>query len=66
MMEGGRGRVIEGGMMTGMVLGSWRGVVLGSWGGMVGWLYWLLGNRLMCRLWVEGERLRVVVGRRFR
>ena len=57
-MEGGRGRVIEGGMMTGMVLGSW--------GGMVGWLYWMLGNRLMWRLWVEGERLRVVVGRRFR
>ena len=74
MMEGGRGRVIEIGMVTGIVvLGSWRGVVLGSWGrmvqgswgGVVGRLYRMLGERLMWRLWVEGERFRVVVGRRF-
>ena len=46
-MEGGRGRVIESGMMTGMVLGSWRRVVLGCWGGVVGWLYRMLRNWLM-------------------
>merc|ERR550532_2042086 len=26
----------------------------------------MVGERLMWRLWVEGERFRVVVGRRFR
>ena len=75
MMEGGRGRMIESGMVTGIVvLGSWRWVVLGSWGGVVHWgwgrvvgrLYRMVGKRVMWRLWVEGERFRVVVGRGFR
>ena len=75
MVEGGRGRVIESGMVTGIVvLGSWRWVVLGSWGRMVqgGWgrvvgrLYRMLGERLLSRLWVEGKRIWVMVGRRFR
>ena len=75
MMEGGRGRVIESGMVTWImvlrswgwvVLRSWGGVVHGGWGRVVGWLYRMLGNWLLWRLWVEGERFRVVVGRRFR
>ena len=75
MMEGGRGRMIESGMVTGIVvLGGWRWVVLGSWGRVVHWgwgrvvgrLYRMVGKRVMWRLWVEGERFRVVVGRRFR
>ena len=75
MMEGGRGRVIESRMVTGsVVLGGWRWVVLGSWGRVVYWgwgrvvgrLYRMVGKRVMWRLGVEGERFRVVVGRRFR
>ena len=54
-MKGGRGGVIESGMM-----------ILGSWAWVVGRFYGRLGNRLMWRLWVEGERFRVVVRRRFR
>jgi len=66
--------MIESRMVTGIVvlggrrwvvLGSWGRVVHWGWGRMVGRLYRMVGKRVMWRLWVEGERFRVVVGRRF-